>query len=83
VVSYTPQGVCSTRIDFDIDESGLVYNIYFTRGCAGNTVGIARLAEGRPAVELIELLKDIPCGMKGTSCPDQLALALQAELDRR
>ncbi|MDR2714710.1 MAG: TIGR03905 family TSCPD domain-containing protein [Coriobacteriales bacterium] len=80
MTSYTPSDVCSTQIDFDLDESGAVHNVMFTRGCAGNAEGIARLAEGRSADELIELLKGIPCGTRDTSCPDQLAKALESEL---
>ena len=80
MATYIPRGVCSSRIDFDVDENGLVFNVKFTNGCAGNTAGLAKLAEGRPAVELIALLKGVPCGLRGTSCPDQLARALEAEL---
>ena len=75
--SFTPKGVCSSKIDFEIDQDGLVRNVRFTRGCAGNTKGVAALVEGRPAEEIIALLKDIPCGFKKTSCPDQLARALE------
>ena len=49
--SYTPRGVCSAQIDFEIDD-GKVHNIHFTRGCSGNTQGVARLAEGRDAMAL-------------------------------
>jgi len=83
VFSYTPQGVCSSKIEFDLGDDGLVRNVRFTRGCAGNTAGVAKLAEGRSATELIELLKGIPCGLRGTSCPDQLAQALEAALARQ
>ncbi|MBR3942063.1 MAG: TIGR03905 family TSCPD domain-containing protein, partial [Clostridia bacterium] len=51
-------------------------NVQFMGGCNGNTQGVARLAEGRPAEELISLLKGIRCGFKNTSCPDQLATAI-------
>jgi uncharacterized protein (TIGR03905 family) len=81
--SFTPKGVCSTRIDFEIDDEGLVHNVSFTRGCAGNAAGLARLAEGRPSAELVELLSGVPCGAKSTSCPDQLAEALSQELASR
>ena len=74
--SYTPNGVCSVKIDFDIDN-GIVRNIHFTRGCSGNTQGVARLAEGMPVNEVIERLRGTDCNGRGTSCPDQLAKALE------
>lgn len=74
--TYTPQGVCSRRISFDL-EDGAVHNVQFLGGCAGNTQGVARLIEGMPADEAIARLRGILCGNKGTSCPDQLARALQ------
>lgn len=77
--SFTPHGVCSARIDFELDGD-IVRNIRFTRGCNGNTQGIARLAEGMSAAEVIKRLKGTDCGGRGTSCPDQLALALEAAL---
>jgi len=83
MATFIPQGVCSRQIDYEIDESGIVQSVKFTQGCPGNTVGVAKLAVGRPAAELIELLKGIPCGLKKTSCPDQLALALEKELARQ
>lgn len=73
---YTPKGVCSRRINFEV-ENGIVKNVEFTGGCAGNTQGVARLCEGRGVEELIELLQNIKCGFKSTSCPDQLACALK------
>lgn len=79
--TYTPHGVCSARIDFEI-EDGIVKNIHFTRGCNGNTQGIAKLAEGMPAAEVIKRLKGTDCGGRGTSCPDQLAQALEAALNQ-
>ena len=73
---YTPKGVCSRRINFEV-ENGIVKNVEFTGGCAGNAQGVARLCEGRGVEELIELLQNIKCGFKSTSCPDQLACALK------
>ncbi len=73
---YRPKGVCSMQIKFEIDENGIVKNVRFMGGCNGNTQGVARLAEGRKASELISLLSGIDCGGRGTSCPDQLAKAL-------
>lgn len=77
--SYTPHGVCSVKIDFELDN-GIVRNVHFTRGCSGNTQGVAKLAEGMPAAEVISRLKGTDCASRGTSCPDQLALALELAL---
>ena len=74
---YKTQGVCASKIVFEI-EDGIVRNIRFIGGCSGNTQGVAKLADGRSVEEVISLIKGIRCGMKATSCPDQLACALQA-----
>jgi uncharacterized protein (TIGR03905 family) len=79
--SCAPGGVCASRIEFELDD-GIVKNLVFTRGCDGNAKGIGRLAEGLPATTLIEKLSGVDCGGKGTSCPDQLARALRAALDK-
>ena len=73
--SYKPHGVCSRMISFDIEDN-IVKNIKFSGGCSGNTKGLAALAEGMTADEIIERLSGIRCGFKGTSCPDQLAKAV-------
>ena len=75
--TYTPKGVCSMKITFDVDENDIVSNIKFTGGCNGNTQGVAALANGRKKEELISLLEGIRCGFRPTSCPDQLAQALK------
>ena len=75
--TYTPKGVCSMKITFDVDENDIVSNIKFTGGCNGNTQGVAALANGRKKDELISLLEGIRCGFRPTSCPDQLAQALK------
>lgn len=69
-------GTCSRSVSFDLDENGTVSSVSFEGGCNGNTKGVAALCEGRNIDELIEILSGIECGMKGTSCPDQLAHAL-------
>ena len=76
-VDFTPKGVCSMKITFDVDENDIVSNIKFTGGCNGNTQGVAALANGRKKDELINLLSGIRCGFRPTSCPDQLAQALK------
>lgn len=74
--SYTPTGVCSMNIDFEVEDN-IVKNVRFTRGCNGNTQGIAKLVEGMNIDEVISRLKGINCNGRGTSCPDQLAKALE------
>lgn len=75
--SYKTRGTCSSQIVFEL-EDGRIHNVRFTGGCSGNLQGIASLVEGMPADEAIERLRGIRCGMKATSCPDQLAQALEA-----
>jgi len=79
--SFTPRGVCAKKVHFEL-EDGLIRRLRFQGGCPGNLMGLARLAEGRPAGELIGLLAGLTCGDKATSCPDQLARALERTLDR-
>ncbi len=74
--SYEPSGVCSALITFEVDD-GIVRNVQFTRGCNGNTQGISRLVEGMNIDDVIARLKGTNCNGKGTSCPDQLARALE------
>lgn len=73
---YQPRGVCSSEIIFDI-EGDTVNNLKIIGGCPGNTVGVSKLIQGKKIKEIIELLKNIPCGIKKTSCPDQVAKALE------
>ncbi len=74
--TYKTQGVCARNISFDIRD-GHIYNVRFDGGCNGNTQGIASLVEGMPIEEVVQRLSGIRCGFKGTSCPDQLAKALE------
>ena len=78
--TYQPKGVCSRQISFEIDDEGKVRNVSFFGGCNGNTQGLSRLAEGMDAKELVERLRGIRCGMRATSCPDQLAKAVEAAI---
>jgi len=73
---YKTKGTCSQRIFFDIEE-GKVKNVQFVGGCNGNLKGIAALVEGMDLAEVISRVEGIRCGMKATSCPDQLAKALK------
>ena len=79
---FTPRGVCASRIHFEL-EDGAVRRLRFQGGCPGNLQGLARLAEGRPAGELIGLLAGLRCGARATSCPDQLARALARVLKKK
>ena len=74
---YNTQGVCSKCIYFDV-ENGKVTNVSYLGGCNGNLKGIAALVEGMDVDTVIERVQGIRCGMKKTSCPDQLAQALIA-----
>ncbi|MBR2489476.1 MAG: TIGR03905 family TSCPD domain-containing protein [Clostridia bacterium] len=74
--SYKTNGVCSRTIHIEVQD-GIVKKVRFDGGCNGNTKGIGSLVEGMPVDEVITRLKGIKCGFKGTSCPDQLATALE------
>ncbi len=73
---YTPRGVCSREMIIEL-EGDIIKNVKIIGGCAGNTVGVSKLIEGMQIDEAIKRLKGIPCGFKSTSCPDQLAIALE------
>ena len=73
--TYKTQGTCSTQIDFDVIDNKL-YNVKFTNGCNGNLKGISALVEGEDISVVKEKLQGIKCNFKSTSCPDQLAKAL-------
>lgn len=75
--SYRPQGVCSQQMDLEV-EDGRVVSLKVFGGCSGNLQGISKLVEGMEIDEVISRLKGIRCGFKPTSCPDQLARALEA-----
>ena len=79
-MEYTTKGTCSRKILFEV-EDGKVHNVQFVGGCNGNTQGVAHLAEGMDANEVISRLEGIRCGFKPTSCPDQLAKAIRQALN--
>ena len=74
--SYMPRGVCSRQFNFDI-EDGVVRSVEIIGGCPGNLEGISRLLAGMKVDDVIERLRGVRCGMKPTSCPDQIARALE------
>ncbi len=73
---YTTSGVCSSEILFEVEDD-IVKEVTFVRGCPGNTLGVASLIQGMEVHEAIKRLKGIDCRGRGTSCPDQLAKALE------
>ena len=79
--TYLPRGVCSRRMDVDV-EDGKIRSVEILGGCDGNLKGITKLVQGMDAQRAIDLLSGFRCGFKETSCPDQLAKALRQALDQ-
>ena len=79
---YKTKGTCSQKIFFDIEDNK-VKNVQFVGGCNGNLKGIGALVEGMKAEDVIDRVAGIQCGMKSTSCPDQLAQALEAAKEQQ
>ena len=81
---YTPQGVCARQLQFSLDDDGNVL-FHMEKGakgvCNGNLKAIGKLIEGKPAQEVIDILKGNDCAGRGTSCADQLAIALEEALE--
>ena len=73
---YEPEGVCSYEMIFEIDGD-VVKRLKIIGGCPGNTVGVSKLIENKKIDDIIKMLKGIDCGSRGTSCPDQIARALE------
>lgn len=73
---YIPSGVCSREMIIELDGD-IIKKLTIVGGCAGNTLGLSKLVEGMNINEVIKRLKGIPCGIRGTSCPDQLAKGLE------
>ena len=73
---YRPQGVCSTEIIIEVKDN-IIEKLQVINGCNGNLKGISSLVKGMTLDEVISRLRGIKCGMKGTSCPDQIAIALE------
>ena len=80
--TYRTKGTCSQAIQFEIEDNK-VHNVQFIGGCSGNTQGVARLIEGMDANEAISRIDGLRCGMRPTSCPDQLATALKQALKEK
>ncbi len=80
--TYNTKGTCSTQISFELTD-GIVKNVSFIRGCNGNLKAISKLVEGMEAEKIIAILKGNTCGMRSTSCADQLATAIEAALNEQ
>lgn len=76
IFEYIPKGVCSSKMIFQI-ENDIIKDIKIIGGCPGNSLGVTKLCKNRRIEEVINMLKGIKCGIKNTSCPDQLAQALE------
>ena len=80
--TYTTRGVCSRAIEVTV-EDGIITDVRFIGGCSGNTQGVSALAIGMSPEEVVRRIKGIKCGPKSTSCPDQLATALEEYLAKK
>ncbi len=80
--TYQPRGVCSRKMTVELDD-GIIRDVRIEGGCSGNLQGISQLVIGMPAREAIQRMKGIRCGGKPSSCPDQLALALEQALEKQ
>lgn len=79
--SYTPSGVCSRHFDITLDDNNVIESMNIEGGCNGNLKGITSLAKGMKAEDFIEKCRGITCGFRNTSCPDQIATALEKMLE--
>ena len=79
--TYTPRGVCSRRMTVEL-EDGIIKDVRIEGGCNGNLQGISRLVIGMKASDAIARMQGISCSGKGTSCPDQLSIALREALKK-
>ena len=75
-ITYRPKGVCSKLMDIEI-EDGKIESVKVTGGCSGNLQGISSLLKGMDVDDAISRMEGIRCGVKATSCPDQIAQALK------
>lgn len=76
-IQYQTQGTCSQLIDVTVDENEVIQQVFFVGGCNGNLQGISKLVVGQKVDDVIRRLNGIRCGVKSTSCPDQLCRALE------
>lgn len=81
--TFTPQRVCAKQIYFALDAEGRLHDVKFLNGCPGNLLAIGRLVEGKDAKEIADILRGNDCGGRGTSCADQLSIAIDEALKSR
>ncbi len=81
-IDFSPNGVCAKKIEFEINE-GKLHNVKFSGGCPGNLAAIPKLIEGQDAVKIAGILRGNDCGGRGTSCADQLAVAIDEALAQK
>ena len=79
--SFAPQGVCAKQITFSIDDAGKLHNVQFMGGCPGNLQAIGKLVEGAEPQKFADMLRGNDCRGRGTSCADQLSIALTEALN--
>lgn len=77
---FEPKGVCSVKLQFTLDDDQCIHDLSFVGGCNGNLKAIGRLVEGKPAREVADILAGNDCKGRGTSCADQLSIALNKAL---
>ncbi len=82
-IVYDTINTCSKKIEFDLTDDQKITNLKFYSGCAGNLLAISKLVNGHDAKDIAKLLKGNKCGLRLTSCADQLALAIQGALDEK
>ena len=82
VYTYTPRGTCSRKMVVDV-ENDIIRDVKIEGGCSGNLQGISNLVKGMKVQDAIDKMKGIKCGFKPTSCPDQLAIALEQAIGKK
>lgn len=76
-IEYIPSGVCSKKMVVECDENEVITKVQIVGGCPGNSIGVSKLCLGRKIDEVVDILEGVKCGMKSTSCPNQLSKALK------
>ena len=79
--TYDTERTCAKKINFSIDAEGRLHNVSFVGGCPGNLPAIGKLIEGQDAKKVADILRGNPCGARGTSCADQLAIAIDKNVN--
>ncbi|MEG0771227.1 MAG: TIGR03905 family TSCPD domain-containing protein [Clostridia bacterium] len=81
IITHKNKGTCSRSVTVEIDEQNIIRDVSFVGGCNGNLKGVSKLVCGRDASEVVTLLEGTKCGMRNTSCPDQLAQAIKSHIN--